>query len=103
MATEALEKIRFSEQNAEKIEQSAKYDGKKILEKAAIDAQEIVKNAKENGEKLLKSRVDEAKINADKIYESNNEALKEETLKLDEYAAKMRDAAIDLIKNKLIS
>lgn len=103
LAAEALEKIRFAEQNAEKVEQSAKNDGEKILEKAAVDAQEIVRKTKENGEELLKSRVEEAKIKADEISEGNKEALKEEELKLDEYAAKMKDAAIALIKNKLIS
>ena len=103
MATEALEKIRFAEENAEKIEQAAKLKTEKVIEEANLSAQKIVKDAKAHGEELLKNRVDEALKSAEEISKNNENVLKEELLKLDEYADKMKDEAIALIKKKLIS
>lgn len=103
LSTQAIEKIRETEQNAELMEKTAKVDAEKLLENAKIEAKLIIDSAMAEGKAMVGKAVADAtavaKNNSEESLTRNNNDI----LTLENVTEKKFSQAVDIVKDKLIS
>lgn len=101
--TNAIEKIRAAELQAEQAEKTAEENALKTVENAKNEAKVILNKAKNDGEMMVEKAIgsanEQAAAKSAEIASENKEVLKN----LENAVNAKKDAAIELIKKKLIS
>ena len=103
MNTNAIEKIRVAESDAEKKEKAAAEAAESAVEQAKADAKLIVEKAKADGELTVSEAVASATAQAEKFSAENIVKIQEDLKTLETGVEQKRKAAIKIVRDNLIS
>lgn len=103
LSTNAIEKIREMEQQAELIEKTAKTDAQNLIENAETEAKQIVEKANAEGRAILEKAVGEATIIAENNSRETKTRSMNEISALESMTEKKLSDAVDMVKDQLIS
>ena len=103
MSTQAIEKIRETEQNAEIMESTARTDAKKMLENAEAEAKLIVDRAMAEGRAMVEKAIADATVVAERNSKENRDKSNSGISALESITEKKFSQAVCIVKDKLIS